>query len=36
MIFIKDTPIIKRIDKKYLNLIDKDRKITNLKEFIIR
>ena len=30
---LKDIPIIKRIDKKYLELIDKDGKITDLKEF---
>ena len=30
---IENIPIIKRIDKKYLDLIDKDGKITNLKEF---
>ena len=30
---LETPPIIKRIDKKYLNLIDKNGKITNLKEF---
>ena len=29
----KNTPIIKQLDKQYLNLIDKNGKITNLKEF---
>ena len=30
---LETLPIIKRLDKKYLNLIDKNGKITNLKEF---
>ena len=30
---LETMPIIKRLDKKYLNLIDKNGKITNLKEF---
>ena len=30
---IENIPIIKRLDKKYLDLIDKDGKITNLKKF---
>ena len=30
---IKNIPIIKRLDNKYLDLIDKNGKITNLKEF---
>ena len=29
----KNTPIIKQLDKQYLNLIDKNGKITNIKEF---
>ena len=30
---LETLPIIKRLDKKYLNLIDKNGRITNLKEF---
>ena len=30
---IENIPIIKKLDKKYLSLIDKDGRITNLKEF---
>jgi hypothetical protein len=30
---IENLPIIKKLDKKYLDLIDKDGRITDLKEF---